>query len=1116
MRCPRTSERILGRESPARTPSLFYASHMMWRVRPRPRPVRASIGLTFLVLGCASATTRAGKDEPTLLDLVKAAQVPSAEAPRWVYHPKRPAELFDEVAIGDGSVLMVGERGERWLVRRQLGTAEVSSWPLPETLVGVTQLGQQWFFIGAEGTSYSAMSPLGRPGGVRLPPESLTVAEGRGGAMVGITARGGLMASTDAAQSWVGVGPASARFTDVAIDTSGRGFAVATPEALWAADGVTGEWKPVDVDPFGAQKVDYEEGSGFVVEGILGRFTFSSTTRSLSPRVRGVAPEPLELGVAVPLAPSAAAIGEGRAALDGDDYIELERSRDGWRLLHGRLAGPLEARTAKALDDCAVLRLAHRGQNLVVLCGAEPAPATLQVLTLFRSVNHGRSWVRLPQRIRGMVAEARLALGGSGDVLMSGVCPPKESTSGCLPRGVYRYRPEPRGDGAPRPPAAAASGGRRRSGGMRVPVASSLTVAALPDLVGIADELLISDDDTRLYVIGRRAKTGQYAVYVSDETGGRFSVQDLGPLPAPFVHTERDVDAESVRRDSFVRAASIGRDGSLSVLLATRGEQLLVGTDSRGEVRTIARPPDEVRLLATKGSRILGLEPASGTAWESSDGGASWAAVEGLPRPLCPGDSSCSVPFVCSAAGCLVADEWTHLGWGLAKSQEQALPSRTPSAVPELGFGPVLTCQFDQSTSWRRIPGALRPPRADDAALGSASWFAVASDPGAVSASVTVLRRGHASPDIEVLLPPITSSHRHAFHVSPQVEGAAALRYLVPESGGASTNLRGIEVAWLNLFTGKHAKVRVAEGGPYRPGDTSKVRESVQVAHPNLLSIAGDGLFLRVHAVSTGSQPTYFLDGRNTTTLAPVTLTVPVGEAHHEMARVGGESIALVMTKSGAVMRGRQEGTTWRWSAFALTAPNPSRFRVSEAVDITYQGDVPALYVTSSSVARTSAAVYPLLRDGAVVGKGIPAPTLADVQDVNVPCVEHLRRTTPRVVGFADAESRIPIVVRDALDPERVLVSGRAVLHGSPESACVAAVEAGEVGEPFDGRRLSALLYPGDLEHSWAFRVTADGDERQVEFRIMECRPDPDRQLPAKTLDEIRMRLGATTRFRAE
>jgi hypothetical protein len=93
-------------------------------------------------------------------------------------------------------------------------------------------------------------------------------------------------------------------------------------------------------------------------------------------------------------------------------------------------------------------------------------------------------------------------------------------------------------------------------------------------------------------------------------------------------------------------------------------------------------------------------------------------------------------------------------------------------------------------------------------------------------------------------------------------------------------------------------------------------------------------------------------------------------------------------------------------------------------------------------------------------------------------------------------------VVRDAVEPVRVLLTDSAVMHGTPEAPFVDVFDAEPVktSGASNARERALLSLDGP---SWLFRMTADNSRRdaRVEYRSMSCRPDPGVEVPPEVYD---------------
>ena len=150
-----------------------------------------------------------------------------------------------------------------------------------------------------------------------------------------------------------------------------------------------------------------------------------------------------------------------------------------------------------------------------------------------------------------------------------------------------------------------------------------------------------------------------------------------------------------------------------------------------------------------------------------------------------------------------------------------------------------------------------------------------------------------------------------------------------------------------------------------------------------------------------------------------------------------------------------------------------------------------AFIVQTTNGHEAGSLVYPFRAEGPLFDAPIRVPTQLDLPGTPRPCTAGNRAATPRVVAPYQNGTRHPVIVTDAVEPLRVLLSNDAVVHGTPEAPCAAAYEAELVaseGAPI-GQQEHALVLADPAERSYLFR-TAQGSA-SFEFRGMSCRMDP-------------------------
>ena len=368
------------------------------------------------------------------------------------------------------------------------------------------------------------------------------------------------------------------------------------------------------------------------------------------------------------------------------------------------------------------------------------------------------------------------------------------------------------------------------------------------------------------------------------------------------------------------------------------------------------------------------------------------------------------------------------------------------------------------------------------------------------------------------LLGPVPDAGRYAFAVMDQIEGGAALRYPVPEMR-AGARLRDVEVAWQNLFERKLVRARVPDGGEYFPGDFTRTdsgrRSGAQIAEPDLMSIGERGFYLRLHAsptkktVAGSRQPTLFLDGKSVQTLPPIAYPPGIVQGGiDEMAHVGDAHVSLYTVNPGlSLVRGSLEKGAWTFDAVTVGLPNPRAFGLEQVIRTTYVGGRVAFHLewVDPVLQKAEARVFPLRASGALVDAPLAVPTMRHLGDRPVACAPAAREATPRVIGRALPGTRHAVIVSDPVDPPRAMLTGDAVLYGSPEAPCAAAFEVDPVrsgSERAPDER--AILLLDDLEHAWLLRrvEAQDGGPARVEYRSMSCRFEPGLEIPEELLAE--------------
>jgi hypothetical protein len=982
-------------------------------------------------------------------------------------------------------MLYAGQRGERWLVDPKIGAAEAAALLSPEDLVAIAHKSpDEWLFVGKSGASYQAATPLGPFVRSNAPLESLVHVFAAGASLYGLRRDGTLRRSQDAGASWNRVGPEGARFEDVVVGADGTGLALSVPEALWDTRDFGATFHRVDVPRIAAEGLALDGTAGLVVLTPLGARRFTATPPSFVPLGHPVVPRVHALAAPPPLGPSALSLVEGRAIVEGGRWVEVRLAPGGaWNLVNGSLAGRLSIAPLPPSKNCVDVRLGGFGSTLYLACARQKGRGITQPFELSRSVDSGKTWTLEPYVPEGQTDSLVMALGRGDNLAVSGVCSAEVRGPGCRPTGVHLRR------------ASAVDAGPR----------ISLLPAATPALSGAAFGALFSIDGRTLYVLGRRSKGESFAVFVSRDGGSTFEARDVESLATP--------PDERASARSVLESAAAAEDGTVAFVVFTRGRRFWLVVDEDGRSIAVSHPPVEAARIGAAGQRGLAFDPGSREAWESLDGGASWVSLGRLPVDPCLGTpaGACQAPIACVAHGCLIGDGLSRIGWREPERTVLLPPPGSPDVArrAEKRLGASLSCALDAG-EWRRITGVTQLPTAVEAAIGKAAWIARRVDPASASVSVIHARAGMSGALEDVsLLAPKRHADDFAYVSAGQIEGVAALRYQRPGIGGSKDpSLRQIEVAWDDALFGHVGHAVIADGGPLRAGDYKDGKGAAKIAQPALLSIAHGGVYVRLHGGLGDAQPTLFVDGRTVESMpAAVFVAEGMRRWNAEVAHLG-KVHAPLFIDGATVVRGRRgDHGGWLFDGAAMGFTSPQDFGLLEQTGISYLGERAALQVVTADVAGREAKglLYPFRADGAVLDEPTRVPTQLDLGPSPRACAP-ADLSTPRVVMPYQPGTRRAVLVTDPVEPMRILLTGDAVLHGTPESPCVAAYEAVLVSSELSGAAQGeqAIVPMATPERSWLFRKAESSRDAvpELAYRTMSCRIDRDAEVPPEVFRE--------------
>ncbi|MEZ4228732.1 MAG: hypothetical protein R3B89_06190 [Polyangiaceae bacterium] len=1047
---------------------------------------------------CAAQRPHLSQSRPSLLEPAQSDSefVSPAE---WHYHPPEQGRMRAERKLADGRVLFAGDRGERWI--RDKAGLKAAPRLAPETLISILPHAEEgWLFVGASGTTYEAASPLGEFTRVVEPLEALIQVSASGSALAGIRKDGKLVVTRfsdpGGSADWQPVkvqgGSAADRFVGVELIDQKRGYALSAPERLWKTEDAGRTWRPLRLPRFGAYKLE-PDGRDVIVRGVVDDRVLASDR--LAPFTGKRSRAKINLDGLPPRGPDAEALTSERAILLGDRYYELTSANSrakNWELVVGKLASPLVVRKTSVPRSCKAAKITGFGKRLLVACTPRPGD-TSHPIDFYESADSGKKWNQLEVSAVGRIHQLRLALGAKGAVLVTGLCPERAERRGCRPEGVY-YLGEKEEEDAGTPETA-------------------FVPASTPSLKGNALALGFSVDGTRAYVAGVRAKSSVFSVYISKDGGRSFrpeEIEGLGDDSADFSAPWRRPTSRALR----VSASGAAPDGSIGFVVEREPDTKLVVTDEAGRLLSMASVPAVGVAVGIVGGRALAVAPRSGEAWETQDAGGEWHGLGPLPAPVCGNSGGCVGNVACGALGCVVGGVLTRLGWGVDERTElPVLAARHDERRREVRIRTPLVCTVGEG-AWRKLDGLDAPPDAAMAAYGKAAWFGLSVDADTSQVEFLTAQAGARQHiDRETLLGPAKAADQVAFHYSVQVEGATALRYALPKPGAT---IKDVEVAWHNLEDDKSLKGRIPDVGPYRPGDyVSLGGKSAQRASPDLVSVASGGIFVRLHRLLRDNQTTYFLDGKSVKELPG--LRWPAvrlgGSIDTEYVRVKGQPIPLGIVGDGMALIAALSGGDFQSSTLGLAEPH--RYGLGLSRRLTYvdgQATFQLSYVDAGGKSSQTL-LFPI--SPALDATPTLAPSQAQLGATPGRCDSDQLKQTPRIVSPFSPGTRHPILVNSPSDPQVLLMSGSAVLHGTAKEPCLAAIDAGAVSTGANpSPSETALILLDDLEHAWLFRrelVETEqpslvrppsrfgirgADAGPIEYRSMSCSFDPNAPLP--------------------
>lgn len=933
--------------------------------------------------------------------------------------------------------LVIDEGGGRALLARD-GTAETSPFGASEPLVALGREGEEFAFLGRSGRVFLAEDPLGQFTDVRSPPDAWVQAAGAGGTLWGVSAAGELVSSGDWGRTW-DLESRAEFFTGVASLADGTALVLSVPER-WHLAGA-GERAPraLDLGPVGPQSLRDVSGS-IHVETVLGGLSFDGA-RFVSVE------QPLQaITTTLPVHPHVSDVLLGRLAI-GTHVVGVAGTKRAlrWQLFRMPLGAPTPSLEDGDTFECSRPRVVMAESRFAVLCQVARRGGgefDLEVLT-FEAGQSEPTRQEVP--LRADPKHLAVALSEDGLFAFAGVCPRDTLAPSCQSSGAFVWRPgkEPK----------------------RIP---------LPGL-GPSLELSIAGD--RVLALGSRQKDGR-AMLQSAPTDGS---------PAAMIDLPRTLDLLEVK--GAARLAVAG--GVVGVLIRQAATHVAAFLPS-GELLAHGEVPQGLGIVAGAGRRFLAIDPEESTLFESVDGGVTWARSLLPQRPCSGADARCEPTLACGPAGCLLGDELTRVGWGLGTPKLPSSKTMTQDGRPSSASRFRFRCEAG-SYPWQAVPGLRSFPSASDAALGDVDFAQVASDPETGSVAFVHAKPGAKSLERHLGFSPVSGPERYAFYVSQQIEGSAAVRYKIPPDPQSLAPLGDLEVTWDNRISGVIGHGQLKESLTARRSDYDTRKETLSVAQPGLISVAGRGLYLRPHQQRMAGDVTYYFEADRVERLPEFPFPPELGaQDESEYVRVGGEHVPFLMSSREFASVGAGSTPGAEILTARLLALRPADARLAQGVSIAYLGEAIGL-VSKFATLHQPAWLASFVTVGGPRGLGVPirVPLKADLENPAAYCSPEVRKATPRVVAPDFPGPSPEVEFLELGSSATVFQTARAVLHGTPDDACVAAWDAAPSSAPGSSVAppVRLLILPRkDRIDGWAVRVDVSGDApRRVLATPIEC-----------------------------
>lgn len=947
--------------------------------------------LALTALGCGFRAPPSQSDPAS-------SRAPSEEpVARWEYRPEGSASFKFVLDLSGGGRLWVDALGGR-TYDKSSERGDVA----PEVLTGVIERAGRLHGISRLGRTYVTSAPLSPWTTAFEPPELFTdsAISPRTGEFLGLSADGALWVSKDLGASWK-KSEAAPFFT--ALEAGAEGVYLASLPESYLLREANGELKVLPAT-FGGASFERGPDLRLGLEGPSG-FVPLEKESAFSPRA--------ELVNSIYLRASSVRAGHAASSPSGDAVSFVKQKDGGFRLWRGSLAKPL-VETDVTLA-CEPKRVALGDGGIFAICESRAGRERYDFL--YAPV--GEPFEKLWEGLRGDSERLRMAVKGER-LAWLGFCPPGENEPGCSPLGVFW-------------------GSARDTRSVAIPIPEATSALELA-FAGDGALLVLTQRPRDQHLLLYRVTE---AVAETSKASARGTIKERAEDPPRF--SLSSLDLSNLLPGSLGPLQSVAlfpSDGPVTGVAIGDGEKILTAAlNAQLHLVGVGTVPEANLRLGGYGDRILGIQESTGRVIESLDGGLSWRRSE---VPALRGKLGLHHGVSCAQVGCVFGDELFRRGYGTAARSFAATAnqeSEERAGQPHLGAR--ISCD---AAGAPRIPldGANSRPTAHDAARGDVFWSQVASRSSDGSAWIYQARFGARDIERVSLLRAVSGTRGLAMTVSEQVEGAAALRYLWRSEPRGQRVLSSLEVAWDNRMLGQTCFGRLPFDVPGSARDYEVIGDGRARARPALLSISGETLYLELSGRGPGQSGLFAFDEcgkshRIIEAVPPEPADPRVSE--REIIRGKDQDIFLRLSRDGFIVAAT--GSEGRSRTMRL-AGVPERSDLVFSVNLGYLGTVPLF---TAIIADTegrfwraeSLPIEELLSPRPP--RRVRAALLSDATDPLRPCAASERKDTVRVVSPAFPRGEREVIVKTR-EGQRRLVVGRAVVHGTPEDPCIAALEA--------------------------------------------------------------------------